>query len=169
MDEDEECVCKGEILINTPTLLKNGNIIIPNASFLRESPFSAELKSSNSYKFAMRYSLSQFLDVRILRDENIIEWKFTNMELLTDSEIKKLGGEMLLKESDNRISIQHTPLPDDVDFTQRVEFIPHDTTSGKLMEVIVRKRIEYELSFSSPRSENHNLTVKSTEKLSNTV
>lgn len=50
----------------------------------------------------IRYSLSQFLDVRILRDENIIEWKFTNMELLTDSEIKKLGGEMLLKESDNR-------------------------------------------------------------------
>jgi hypothetical protein len=61
MDEDEECVCKGEILINTPTLLKNGNIIIPNASFLRESPFSAELKSSNSYKFAMRYLFSSII------------------------------------------------------------------------------------------------------------
>jgi len=127
-DEDEKEVIPNNI--TTPKILNNGCIIVPNETFLREVPFFDNTEK-DKYRFAMRFHLSQYLDVQILPIEKVIEWKFTNVDVLTDSERKCVGNQdMFLIQSQNRISIQHTPLPEDVDLSREVEFLSHDTTSG---------------------------------------
>jgi hypothetical protein len=167
-DEDDDncsnnCECQQEI--TTPIQLKNGYFLVPNETFLRDSPFYYE--APESYKFCMRQHLGQFLDVQLLKEEKILEWRFTALTVLTQDEMSKVGQEMILTEKDNSLSIQHTKLPMDVDLSARPIYTERNTDIGKILQVEIKKLKEVDLTYCSPRTENIITSVKPNVKLAN--
>lgn len=78
-NEQDECECCGK-LVMTPTILSNGQVLIPNIQYLRESAFFKSNKTD--YYFVMRQHLGQYLDCEILREQRLIQWKFTSLETM---------------------------------------------------------------------------------------